>query len=285
MVVISIVFIVVLIGLDRDNTEELTVENQGEIGSEKELKVQTDFENPLEKDFIIIAHRGASGYAPEHTMEAYKLAVEMEADYVELDLHETKDGALVAMHDETVDRTTNGHGKVSDLTLKEIKELDAGMWFNNSFEGLTVPTLEEIFIEFGNSVNYYIEIKSYGMEEELVSLLEAYDLLNDNQEGKIVIQSFMESSLKNVKELNGDIPLIQLSRNEALTDGDLQGITDYAIGIGINYKLLDESLVQKIKNHDLMLHPYTVDKSKDIETLKSMGVDGVFTNYIDAYVQ
>lgn len=239
--------------------------------------------NPLEKDFIIIAHRGASGYAPEHTLEAYKLAVEMAADYIEIDLHMTKDGALVAMHDETVDRTTNGHGKVAELTLEEIKSLDAGSWFDESFKGLSVPTLEEIFNEFGDTTNYYIEIKSPGMEADLLLLLETFDLLNSRYKGKVVIQSFMEESLRDVNKLHSELPLIQLSRNDALTDEDLQEISDYALGIGIDYKHVDESLIQRVKDHNLILHPYTVNESADIAVLKAMGVDGVFTNYIDAY--
>lgn len=104
----------------------------------------------LSNDFIIIAHRGASGYAPEHTMEAYKLAVEMGADYIEIDLRMTSDGILVVMHDESVNRTTNGKGLVSSQSIKNLKELDAGTWFNEAFPdkaknyyvGLKIPTLE-----------------------------------------------------------------------------------------------------------------------------------------------
>lgn len=263
--------VITIFEFHKDNLDQKAVVNQNE------------YINPLDKDFIIIAHRGASGYAPEHTLESYKLAAEMGADYVELDLHVTKDGVLVAMHDETVDRTTNGQGKVAELTLEEIKKLDAGLWFDESFKGLSVPTLEEVFTEFGDTINYYIEIKSSGMEEDLVSLLEAHDLLNGRYEGKVVIQSFMEESLHDVKRLNSDIPLIQLSRNDAITDEVLHEVANYAVGIGINYQYLDRSLVKKIRYHGLILHSYTVNESETIAALKAMGADGVFTNYIDAY--
>lgn len=273
LIIISIFIVVsvMFVGFEKESTD---------LGDNTKQKENI---NPLEKDFIIIAHRGASGYAPEHTLEAYKLAVEMAADYIEIDLHMTKDGALVAMHDETVDRTTNGHGKVAELTLEEIKSLDAGSWFDESFKGLSVPTLEEIFNEFGDTTNYYIEIKSPGMEADLLLLLETFDLLNSRYKGKVVIQSFMEESLRDVNKLHSDLPLIQLSRNDALTDEDLQEISDYALGIGIDYKHVDESLIQRVKDHNLILHPYTVNESADIAVLKAMGVDGVFTNYIDAY--
>src|SRR5690625_6303166 len=100
-----------------------------------------------------VAHRGASGHAPEHTLPAYQLGEQMHADYIEIDLQMTKDGVLIAMHDETVDRTTNGTGAVKDFTLAEIKQLDAGSWFNTMYPDqaeqanveIEVPYLVEVF--------------------------------------------------------------------------------------------------------------------------------------------
>ena len=111
----------------------------------------------------------------------------MHGDYIELDLQMTKDGHLIAMHDEKVDRTTDGTGYVKDMTLAEIKKLDAGSWFNETYpqyakpeyEGLQVPTLEEVFKEFGKNNSYYIETKSPeiypGMEKELLRLVDKYE--------------------------------------------------------------------------------------------------------------
>ncbi len=115
---------------------------------------------PLNPNKILnIAHRGASGHAPEHTLSAYELGQRMKGDYIEIDLQMTKDGRLIAMHDETLDRTTNGTGPVKDHTLKEIKKLDAGSWFNkkypesakDEYAGLKVPTLEEVIQKFGRN--------------------------------------------------------------------------------------------------------------------------------------
>lgn len=113
---------------------------------------------------LVLAHRGASGYAPEHTLKSYELGKKMKTDYIEIDLQMTKDDKLVAMHDETLGRTTNGNGAVNDYTLKQIKKLDAGSSFNKAnpkkkkkeYRGLKVPTLDEIIQRFGRSVNYYI---------------------------------------------------------------------------------------------------------------------------------
>lgn len=164
-----------------------------------------------QEDFLIIGHRGASGYAPEHTIESYQLAKRMGADYLEIDLQETKDGILVAMHDSKVDRTTDKTGFVKEYTLKELKKLDAGSWFNEenpdkaneNYKGLQVPTLEEVFNEFGDHENYYIEIKSpeenKGIEKKLITILEKHHLIgNQSSNGKVIIQSFSEESLKNI---------------------------------------------------------------------------------------
>ena len=152
-----------------------------------------------------IAHRGASGYAPEHTLHSYQLAEELQGDYLEIDLQMTKDGELIAMHDDNVTRTTDGDGDVDKLTIDDIKVLDAGRWFNNEFPELAEPvfsdaevlTLGEIFDEFGKNANYYIETKqpdeSPGMVKELISVLKEYGMLDeDMEEGQIIIQSFSE---------------------------------------------------------------------------------------------
>ncbi len=174
-------------------------------------------------EFLIIGHRGASAYAPEHTIKSYELAKQLGADYIEIDLQMTKDNVLVAMHDNTVDRTTNGKGFVHSYTLSELQKLDAGSWFNESHpqyaepsnQHLTVPTLEEIFQHFGKSVNYYIETKSPSeypqMEEKLLSLLNKYHLIKSSSSlPPVIIQSFSSRSLKKIHKLEPSIPLIQL---------------------------------------------------------------------------
>src|ERR1700683_2808619 len=106
----------------------------------------------------IIAHRGASGHAPENTMAAFQRAVELGAPFIETDLHLTRDGRFVAIHDKTLQRTTNGQGAVQEFTLAELRQLDAGKWFDRPFSGEHIPTLEEV-LEFGraNDVVFYLE--------------------------------------------------------------------------------------------------------------------------------
>ncbi len=244
------------------------------------------------KEIVNVSHRGASAYAPEHTIMSYEMGEKMHGDYIEIDLQMTKDGQLIAMHDVTLDRTTNGTGHVKDFTLEEIKELDAGSWFNEkypqffnpAYEGLKVPTLEEVFKKFGKNESYYIETKSPdvypGMEKELLRLVEKYDINKD----KLLVQSFSAQSLKLMHELDPSIKLVQLisyRTNAAITDDEIQEIQQYAMGIGPNHTYLNQEYVQKVVNSGLELHPYTVNEKERMQQLIDWGVTGMFTNHPD----
>ena len=179
-----------------------------------------------------IGHRGASGYAPEHTIPAYDLALKMGADYIEQDLQLTKDGVLVALHDDTLDRTARPTaesapgdctGLVIEKTLAQIKTCDVGTWFNETYPqyakpeyvGLKIPTLEEVFQRYGTGVNYYIETKNPeaapGMEEELLRLMDEYGLTEPAAaKWQVLIQSFSPASLQKIHTLDPSLPLIQL---------------------------------------------------------------------------
>jgi glycerophosphoryl diester phosphodiesterase len=124
----------------------------------------------------VISHRGATPFAPENTVSAFRKAVEIGADLVEMDVRETRDGHMVIMHDETVNRTTNGQGRVTDLTLAEIRKLDAGSWFDKKFAGERVPTLEEALDSLGGQALPDIDFKA-GTPEKLVSVLDKFRLL------------------------------------------------------------------------------------------------------------
>ncbi|MBM7646030.1 glycerophosphoryl diester phosphodiesterase [Scopulibacillus daqui] len=244
-----------------------------------------------------ISHRGASGYAPEHTIPSYKLAKKQKGDYIEIDLQMTKDGKLIAMHDETLDRTTNGTGMVKDHTLSEIKKLDAGSWFNKKYPekanpdyaGLKVPTLEDIIHTFGRSTNYYIETKSPevypGMEEKLLNILKKNKLIGPgSKSGKVIIESFSKPSLMKIHAMDADIPLIQLlsySQKAKISQKEINDIKKYAVGVGPNYEAIDRDYVQKIRHNGLLIHPYTVNRKEDMKKLLDWGVTGMFTNYPD----
>ncbi|RDU37746.1 glycerophosphodiester phosphodiesterase [Neobacillus piezotolerans] len=246
--------------------------------------------------FMIIGHRGASAYAPEHTIASYELAHLLGADYLEIDLQMTKDGHLIAMHDKTVDRTTSGTGPAGSFTLEEIKRLDVGSFFNRlhpenarpEFENVRVPTLEEIFKHFGTSANYYIETKSPdeypGMEDKLIELARKYSVIR-NEDGKypgLILQSFSSKSLKRIHELDPEIPLIQLKKYKeqaSLSEKEARMIGRYAAGIGPNFEMISEDYVKKAHEAGLAVHPYTIDSEQEMKKALEFGVDGAFTNY------
>ncbi|WP_285768382.1 glycerophosphodiester phosphodiesterase [Peribacillus sp. SI8-4] len=252
-----------------------------------------------EKKIVNIAHRGASGYAPEHTIPAYQMGERMNGDYIEIDLQMTKDGRLIAMHDERVDRTTDGTGLVKDLTLAAIKKLDAGTWFNQKYpqlakkeyEGIVVPTLEEVFRKFGREANYYIETKSPevypGMEEKLLKALKDNKMIDSRGKTKnVLIQSFSKESLLKIHELNPKLPLVQLfsyKNPAAISEKELQSIKGYAVGVGPNFNMVDRAYVKMVRNQGLQFHPYTVNERADMKKALEWGATGVFTNYPDLF--
>ena len=238
---------------------------------------------------IIIAHRGASGYAPEHTFASWDLALEMRADYLEQDLQMTSDGELVVMHDATLERTTSGSGEVNAHTLEQIKQLDAGSWFSDKFADARVPTLREVFARYGTSANYYIETKNPedapGMEEKLLALINEFGLrAGPIERSQVLVQSFSRASLRKLNGLDPALRLIQLIDQEftsAQIRAQLTDIHEYAAGIGPARTSVDAGLVDAAHSYGLVVHPYTVNDEAEMKRLIAIGVDGMFTDYPD----
>ncbi len=224
---------------------------------------------------VLVAHRGASGYAPEHTMQAYQLALEQGADFIEPDLQITRDGVLIALHDLTLERTTDvaevfpdrfreelfrgetvRRWYANDFTLEEIKSLDAGSWYHEAFTGVRIPTLSEVIELARGQAGIFPETKApevygdrgYDMERLLVVELAQHGLheKNADPETPVVIQSFSAESLRILRhELGTDLPLTFLigagrEANEWLTADGLVQISEFASGIGPTKSLLLE---------------------------------------------
>lgn len=238
---------------------------------------------------LVIGHRGASGYAPEHTFPSWDLAIEFGVDYIEQDLQMTRDGILVVMHDPTLDRTTSGAGDVIAHTLEEIKELDAGAWFNARFAGATVPALREVFERYGAKANYYIETKNPeeapGMEEKLLELINEFGLRESAVSNwQVLIQSFSRDSLLKIKAMDPQLPLIQLigkDYSSAQIQERLADIRSYAVGIGPSRFSVDAALVDAAHSSGLHVHPYTVNEPEEMARLIALGVDGMFSDFPD----
>lgn len=238
---------------------------------------------------IVIAHRGASGYAPEHTFSSYDRAIAMRADYIEQDLQMTRDGVLVVMHDATLDRTTSCTGSVIEKTLAELADCDAGAWFGTEFRGVRIPTLRAVFERYGRAANYYIETKNPeeapGMEAALLALINEFELRAEAVEKwQVLIQSFSRASLIKIQSMDAALPLIQLIENDrdsGAIRAQLDHIRRYAVGIGPARVSVDASLVDAAHDVGLVVHPYTVNEAAEMKRMIALGVDGMFTDYPD----
>ena len=237
----------------------------------------------------VVAHRGASGYAPETTLEAYRLALEMGVDFVEMDIHMTRDGVLVAIHDADVRRTTDGHGLISDLKVSELKKLDAGSWFNRAhpgkarpgYKGLKVPTLQEILdLVKESSAGCCIEIKDperypENLESELLSILRAAGM-----ERRTRVLSFSSRSIAKIKALDSSIQttLLIARRTRNPVRATLHVPADE---LGIRYNLATAGIAGAAHEKGISLSVWTVDRETDMERMIRMGADSITTNYPD----
>jgi glycerophosphoryl diester phosphodiesterase len=228
---------------------------------------------------LAIAHRGASGYAPENTLAAFRRAVAQGVTFIETDLHLTRDVHFVAIHDDTVDRTTSGRGAVKEMTLAEIRKLDAGAWFASEFIGERVPILDEI-LDFSrkHDVVFYLELKSdgfWGGEHALISALR-----DSGEIQRMVIISFDPAILANLRKLE---PLLMTGM---LSDGHLANPFEQAQEIGarqlvLRGDLLTPNLLQEAHRRDIQVVCWTVNQPAHMRLLASAGVDGIMSDYPD----
>ena len=230
---------------------------------------------------MIQAHRGASGYAPENTLPAFKMAVEMGADGIECDIHLTKDGHFVVCHDDTVNRTSNGEGSISQMTLAQIKTLDFGSKFDAKFAGTTAPTLEEMLEVVKPLKVINIEIKRF---EHEMGLDAALNLFYDTLKRFDVIQNTIVSSfdadvLKRLKELHSDIYTCLLYSKLERPSEKAQKIGCSAIHP--HFGSLKKATILSAHRRGMKVNCWTPNTKSDVDKMIKMGVDGIITNYPD----
>ena len=225
---------------------------------------------------LVIAHRGASGTQPENTPAAFEKAVELGAEMIELDVHLCKTGELVVIHDDRVNRTTNGHGFVSHKTLSELQSLDAG-------NGEKIPTLKQVFDLVGRKTKINIELKGNGVVTETLKLIKHQIESKKQSAGDFIISSFHHHQLKEFHALMPEIAIGILY--ERYPTGYLKLSEElHASSINLSIKHVNEKRVQEIHQDGLQVWVYTVNSVKDFEKMKAMGVDAVFTNYPERFI-
>lgn len=253
-------------------------------------------------DVQVIAHRGASWDAPEHSFAAYDLALEQGADWIEQDLQMTRDGQLVVLHDDSLDRTVSGpsascRGLVRERTRAELGTCEVGSWFNReyplrakaAFADERIPTLDAVLTRYRGRARFYIETKSPadapGMEDSLLVLLRKHGLVGrGGDEGRVIVQSFSAASLIRLRELSPRLALVQLM-DERPASGSLEATLDsiarYAIGVGPSREFINEAFVKAAQARGLVVHPYTVNAEATMVYVLNLGVDGMFTDRPD----
>lgn len=229
---------------------------------------------------VIFAHRGASAYAPENTLAAFNLAFEQGADGIELDVKLSADGEVVVIHDATVERTTNGQGRVADLPLAALRELDAGSFFADKFRGERIPTLSEVFASVGGKLFINVELTNYrtrkdNLVEKSVALVVKHGL-----QDRVLFSSFLQRNLSKTAQLLPDTPrgLLTLpkimgwwARSVIFALGDYQALNPHIGDVS-------PKSVERAHKMGRQVNVWTVNDAEDMRRLKDWGVDGIITD-------
>jgi glycerophosphoryl diester phosphodiesterase len=227
----------------------------------------------------IFAHRGSSANAPENTIAAFELAVRQKADAIELDAKLSADGIVIVIHDQTLNRTTDGEGNVSNFSINALKELDAGIKFDESFRGEKIPTLSEVFESCGSKVFINVEITNYASPRDSlpdeIALVVKYHKL----EKRIMCSSFNPIALRRFKKILPNVPLglLALSGFPGILARNLGIISPYQ-ALHPEVKDTNRKLINKYHKRGFRIHSYTVNNFETMKMFFQLGVDGIFTD-------
>ena len=236
---------------------------------------------------MIFAHRGASAHAPENTIAAFELALAQNADAIELDVKLSADGHIMVIHDSTVDRTTGSHGRVKDLSLAQLRSLDAGSFFSEKFHGEKIPTLAEVFEAVGKRTFINVELKNCSaprdqLVETVCMLVKKFSLQNH-----VMFSSFFAASLSRARMYLPDVPsgLLALhgplgawARSFGFMFGKYQALHPYLTDV-------TPQQVQRVHRLQRRIHVWTVNAAEDMRRLFRWGVDAIFTDDPQVAVQ
>ncbi len=222
--------------------------------------------------FFVWAHRGAAVDAPENTLVAFAAAEAAGADGIELDVHLSRDGVLVVIHDEWVERTTDGRGRVAELRLAELRRLDAGSWFSPRFSGEPIPVLDEVLDWAGDRLRLNIEIKEAAAGGALLDLLPHYP------RAQVLVSSFDHRLLAELRRRDARLPLGFLFEDDSWRRVLRRALVCGAESLHPREDCVSRPLVAACKDHGLALYPWTVDDPGRIRALRRLQVDGLFTN-------
>lgn len=237
-------------------------------------QLKKTFSSENNQSMLIIGHRGACGYEPENTLVSFSRALDMGVDMIELDVYVCKTGQLVVMHDDTVDRTTNGHGKVVEMPFEELRSL-------RTEKNQQIPTLQEVIALLDRRVPIDIELKGPGTAKPVAQLVNAY-LAQGWQEKDFVISSFDHDQLLEFKKLCPNIKTGILFDPECMPENIAACAKKYAADfIGLDLEIVTHNFVTASHQAGFPVFVWTVNNKQDADRMRSLGVNGIFTNYPD----
>lgn len=230
--------------------------------------------------FMVIAHRGASSYAPENTLGAFDLAIQMGATHIELDVHATRDGHIVVIHDDTVDRTTSGSGPVTSHTLAALKALDAGSWFERNFAGERVPTFDEVLERYRGRAHIHTEIKGHSahLSQRTVDLVRRHGMVEH-----ITITSFQKTRLEETRAYAPELPtgwLVAEASDLVIAQARGMGLTQLCP----RAHAVTPELVYRLHAAGLVVRAWGVATEDLMRQVVKAGADGMTVNFPDKLI-
>lgn len=233
---------------------------------------------------LCIAHRGGAAYAPENTMAAFKNAIKMNADYFEVDVHLTKDGHVVVIHDDTLERTTDGKGMVKDKTLAQLKKLDAGSWFSKKFKGEKIPTLEETLDLAKGKIGVVIEIKNgpvfhKGIEKKVINMIRKKTMQNE-----VIIISFDHECIRRTKKIAPEIKAgILFYGNVIDSAGMAESIKAEYVCPG--WQLVTDEMILNCRKNNRKMNLWTINDKQTMKFFIDKKVDAITTDKPDILIK
>lgn len=214
-----------------------------------------------------VGHRGARAYEPENTLRSFQKAIELGADAIELDVRKSKDDYIVVIHDDNIEKTTNGEGLVSNLTLNQIKSYSAN-------KNEKIPTFEEALDFIGNRVKVFVELKELGLEEKVLDIIYRKGL-----ENSVVIVSFLEGVLKRTRELDAKVEIgLVYAKHKNPIKAALELKAQFLLGF---YRFVHTTNVQKAHENGIKIIVWTINSAQEVADFKEKGVDGIASDKPD----
>jgi glycerophosphoryl diester phosphodiesterase len=230
---------------------------------------------------LVYAHRGARDVAPENTLAAFRAAIKVGADGIECDITRCASGEIVVIHDDTLDRTTNGSGQVVQTSFTVLRKLDAGAWFSDTFRGELVPILGELLDLAHNTINVNIEIKGMDSEDDNVEVEVAEMVRQRNMQNSVIISSFNPWALKRMHQADSELCCALLYTRESPVNSAPEWILPplHIRAVHPEYTMVDQAYVAWAHQAGYLVNVWTVNEPADLDEMIRLGVDGIITDH------